>query len=108
MKCEKMVPKAGFEPAHPGGRQTLNLVRLPFRHFGTRGDYGLLSKSGQGIGQFINCRNGNTYVVGEVVPRSLFPRLRAVALLRASVKARSGNPSLSAIFMDTRHRRHDT
>ncbi len=30
-----MVPKAGFEPAHPGGRQTLNLVRLPFRHFGT-------------------------------------------------------------------------
>ena len=35
MKCEKMVPKAGFEPAHPGGRQTLNLVRLPFRHFGT-------------------------------------------------------------------------
>jgi hypothetical protein len=31
----RMVPKAGFEPAHPGGRQTLNLVRLPFRHFGT-------------------------------------------------------------------------
>ena len=31
----KVVPKAGFEPAHPGGRQTLNLVRLPFRHFGT-------------------------------------------------------------------------
>ena len=30
-----LVPKAGFEPAHPGGRQTLNLVRLPFRHFGT-------------------------------------------------------------------------
>ena len=30
-----VVPKAGFEPAHPGGRQTLNLVRLPFRHFGT-------------------------------------------------------------------------
>ncbi len=30
MKGEmKMVPKAGFEPAHPGGRQTLNLVRLP-------------------------------------------------------------------------------
>ena len=103
-----MVPKAGFEPAHPEGRQTLNLVRLPFRHFGTRGDYGLLSKSGQGIGQFINCRNGNTYVVGEVVPRSLFTRLCAVALLRASVKARSGNPSLSAIFLDTRHRRHGT
>jgi len=38
----------------------------------------------------------------------LFPRLRAVALLRASVKAGSGNPSLSAIFLDTRHRRHDT
>ena len=35
LKCENMVPKAGFEPAHPGGRQTLNLVRLPFRHFGT-------------------------------------------------------------------------
>ena len=34
-----MVPKAGFEPAHPGGRQTLNLVRLPFRHFGTGLDY---------------------------------------------------------------------
>ena len=32
-----LVPKAGFEPAHPGGRQTLNLVRLPFRHFGTLG-----------------------------------------------------------------------
>ncbi len=31
----KMVPKAGVEPAHPGGRQNLNLVRLPFRHFGT-------------------------------------------------------------------------
>ena len=103
-----MVPKAGFEPAHPGGRQTLNLVRLPFRHFGTRGDYGLLSKSGQGIGQFINCRNGNKDVVDEVFPRSLFPRLRAEAFLRASAKARSGNPSLSAIFLDTRHRRHDT
>ncbi len=34
MKCEKVVPKAGVEPAHPGGRQNLNLVRLPFRHFG--------------------------------------------------------------------------
>ncbi len=22
-----MVPKAGFEPAHPGGRQTLNLEK---------------------------------------------------------------------------------
>ncbi len=33
--CKVLVPKAGFEPAHPGGRQTLNLVRLPFRHFGT-------------------------------------------------------------------------
>ena len=33
------MPKAGFEPAHPGGRQTLNLVRLPFRHFGTGFDY---------------------------------------------------------------------
>ena len=32
---KEVVPKAGFEPAHPGGRQTLNLVRLPFRHFGT-------------------------------------------------------------------------
>ncbi len=34
-----LVPKAGFEPAHPGGRQTLNLVRLPFRHFGTSRDF---------------------------------------------------------------------
>ena len=30
-----MVPKGGFEPPRPEGRQTLNLVRLPFRHFGT-------------------------------------------------------------------------
>ena len=35
VKEKILVPKAGFEPAHPGGRQTLNLVRLPFRHFGT-------------------------------------------------------------------------
>ena len=29
-----MVPKAGFEPARGTPHQTLNLARLPFRHFG--------------------------------------------------------------------------
>lgn len=29
-----MVPKEGFEPSHPYEYYTLNVARLPFRHFG--------------------------------------------------------------------------
>ena len=31
-----MVPEAGFEPARPCGQKILSLVRLPFRHSGSK------------------------------------------------------------------------
>ena len=32
--ADKLVPRAGFEPARPCGHYALNVARLPFRHLG--------------------------------------------------------------------------
>jgi hypothetical protein len=41
------VPKVRFELTRPYGHYALNVARLPFRHFGPNGHYGLEAGSVQ-------------------------------------------------------------